>query len=183
VGTINAQVYYAQKGWFLNTSRDSHKKHFFTRLDEWAIDIDFSKWIEESVDKNFVPMVSWLLVHESNQKKDEIGVFAARRFEEGEVIGLFYGSKITTNPSMYALQTKHGLFDPMTGLKDGGRLTSFMAMQHVIEVEDDGLVNAKISSNFLVNATKMIEIGEEILFKHDTNIVWQPKKEKVDGDN
>lgn len=61
-------------------------------------------------------------------------MFAARKFEEGEVIGLFYGCKISKKPSKYALQTKYGVFDPLTGLKDGGRLTSFMAMHHVVEV-------------------------------------------------
>jgi hypothetical protein len=169
--SIHAEVYYAQKGWLLNVTRESHKDKFFTRLDEWAIDIDFSKWIKEDVGNNSVPMVSWLMVHESNQKKDKMGVFAARKFEKAEVIGLFYGSKPANQPSKYALQTNHGVFDPLTGLEDGGHLTSFMAMHHVIEVEDIGLVNARMSPNLLVHATKVIEIGEEILFKHDTNEV------------
>ena len=179
-GKQSMLVYYAQKGWLLNTSRESHKNKLFTRLDEWAIDIHFSNWIQDSVDESSVPMVSWLFVHDSNQNKDDIGVFAARKFEEAEVIGLFYGWKISKQPSKYALQTKYGVFDPFTGLKDGGRLTSFMAMHHVVEVEDDGLVNAMMSSNFLVTATKVIEIGEEILFKHDKTVVWHPKGEKLD---
>ena len=169
--SIHAEVYYAQKGWLLNVTRESHKDKFFTRLDEWAIDIDFSKWRNEDVGNDSVPMVSWLMVHESNQKKGEIGVFAARKFEKGEVIGLFYGSKPTNQPSKYALQTNHGVFDPLTGLQEGGHLTSSMAMHLVIEVEDIGLVNARMSSNLLVHATKEIEMGEEILFKHDTNEV------------
>jgi hypothetical protein len=58
-----------------------------------------------------------------------------------------------------------------------------MAMHHVIEVDDIGLVNARMSSNLLVRATKVIETGEEILFKHDKRAVWHPTEKKPDDNS
>lgn len=164
-----------------------------TKIHEWAIDIDFSDWRKKDDNELFVPMVAWLLVHKSTQAKDDIGVFAARNFEKGEVIGLFSGCIPTKEPSRYAITTKnHDSFDPLRGFADSGSLPKHtMAMHHIIQVKEISLVNASIDqNNLLVQAIKDIAIGEEIFValksgkqqtKEDTpGTIYMKKRRKQD---
>ena len=178
---ICSQLCVAQKKWAINITRVTDSNHnLFTKIHEWAIDIDFSDWREKDDNELFVPMIAWLSVHQSTQAKNEIGVFAARNFKKGEVIGLFSGSIPTKKPSRFAITTKnHEHFDPLRGFADSGSITkNIIAMHHIIKVKETSLVNAKMHPmNLLVQATKDIAIGDEIFVKSDKNDKEQVKED------
>jgi hypothetical protein len=180
---ISNCVHVAQKQWWLNITRNTHvNKKYYTKIPEWAFDLDFSAWRKEGVDEELTPMASWLLVEKSKHEEHKIGVFAARQFVAGELIGLFYGLRIVDqsnpDPTEYALESRYGIYDPKRGLDDSGRYAPYMAMHLVVEVNNDDMVNAKMYANFLVRATKDIDIGDELYFQHDANEVWRPRTEK-----
>ena len=125
-------------------------------------------------------MASWFHVQKSSIDSNSIGVFALRNFVAGELIALFYGHRydnITKQNneavSKWALETRYGIYDPMRGLIGSGREAPYMAMHLVVVSQDDDTINAKISENFLVHATKDINVGDEISFTlHEK--VWRP---------
>jgi hypothetical protein len=99
--TINDQLFVAQKQWSINITSVTDSNYYCTKLHECAIDIDFSNWRRNDDNHNpelFLPMVSLLMERESTQAKDEMGVFAARKFDKGEVIGLFYSDITIKKP-------------------------------------------------------------------------------------
>ena len=60
-----------------------------------------------------------------------------------------------------------------------------MAMHLVKESNEDSMINATISENFLVHATKDIQVGDEISFSFNSEI-WRPitsSLEETDDNN
>ena len=177
-------VHLAQKGWLLDKTRDTNTtRKYYTLLPEWAYDLEFPEWRKPSADHTKVPMASWFYVKESSINNGSIGVFASRKFNMGELIGLFYGHRYNEeNPpkegiSKWALESRYGIYDPKRGLIGSGREAPYMAMHLLVESDDDGIINATISANFLVYSTKEINIGDEISCKLNDE-VWRPTSSK-----
>ena len=141
--------------------------------------MEFPQWRNADIDSRIIPIAPWLTVKESSINRKSIGVFALRQFKIGELIGLFYGHRYKKeNPqeerlTKWALESQYGIYDPKRGLIGSGREAPYMAMHLVVESDDDNIINAKISSNFLVHSTKDIAICDEISYKLNDE-VWRP---------
>jgi hypothetical protein len=136
------------------------KKHY------WTLDFRFFEWFP-SCAMNEVKLVKWLIIKESTitrTKKLTVGVFANRKFIGNEVIGLFYGQRIEmfVKTSEYAFRSKYGIYDPLRGFVGDGANVYNMAMHIVVDPKDETKVNAELSCDFLVRATRDIDDGEEI---------------------
>ena len=137
--------------------------------------MDFPEWRLPDVDPGKVPMASWFAVKVSTIDTSDLGVFALRPFVSGELIAFFYGHRHQkdTPPTKWALETRFGIYDPLRGLIGSGREAPYMAMHLVKESNEDSMINATISENFLVHATKDIQVGDEISFSLNREI-WRP---------
>jgi hypothetical protein len=107
-------------------------------------------------------------------------VVAKRKFKEGEVVVLFWGRRLEENPNkvtQYALETKHGIFDPQRGLGGTGDDAYLMGLHVITETIDDLKANVTVSENLLFTAMKSISENELLFFKFETTSknIWRPQ--------
>jgi hypothetical protein len=173
---MNPEISVTQQAYLFDVNR---KYPLMGKSYEWFFSIGFHNWWKQPPEKTETkeqddpivddivkdnPLVEWLYV---KQKEDgSLGVFALRKFEVGEVIGVYFGSDRENDaaaPSRFAVQSKHGKIDPLRGLTGGGTPNYFMAMHEaqVTKVLEDA--NAVLYPNMLVKASQGIEVMSEII--------------------
>ena len=150
----------------LDVSEEGIKNHYCTGEHLWTFHIQFFAWYcGPGNDREDIQAVPWLL---AQKKSNTFAVIASRDFTSYELIGIYLGPLVSKEGmlSKYALTTDYGTVDPGYGLDEvmAEKIYPGLGLHHVAMSNIAKEVNAYVTDEFLVFATKPISIGTEIKF-------------------
>ena len=89
-----------------------------------------------------------------------------------EVLGVYFGRKPEIKElSKYAINTPHGVFDPVRGhTQCGGAPCYYMALHEAQVASGEEIANAILLKTLLVKATTNIQMGDEILLSYGEDV-------------
>jgi hypothetical protein len=153
----------------LNQNENGTQNRYCTKERVWTFHIQFfACYCPKGKDREDIESVPWLVVKKKNDSKGTFAVKALRDFIINELIGIYWGPPLKDEKilSKYALTTNYGTVDPGYGLDEVTADKNFrgLGLHHIAQSNVDSEINAHITDEFLVFATKDISRGTEIKF-------------------
>jgi hypothetical protein len=164
---VNCDVTGHELSWRLNAKFGGKT---FMMVHKWFFEVNFIDWSQQNLDPLQLPLVSWFEV--TDMKRQMLWKWLRNGNSKKVKLLACFGAgdsrKIQTRVTQYALETKHGIFNPQCGL-GGTEDDAYLMGLHVIpETVDDLKASVTVSENLLFTATKSISENELMFFKFET---------------